>query len=162
MESGRLPLSRNHRELLIEQLPGELLVFDRVQQRAHSLGRLASTVFRHCDGRTTREQLVAVLAAEGLPASEEALDEALGELSVAGLLQRHDAPAHSNGPSRRQVLRRVAFIAGVAVAYPLVESIVAPRPAQAASCIATGVPAPGGNCSLCCSQSCIFDEPNCD
>ena len=132
----RLPRARRASELVVEQLPDELIVYDTVNHRAHCLNRAAALVFRHCDGRTSVAEVAALLTAEGLPADREVVEVALGELSRAGLLD--DAPRRSGAEaaalrSRRRFLQRAALIAGASLAYPLVKSIVAPTVAHATS-----------------------------
>src|SRR6516225_4369959 len=56
--SALLP-HRREKELLIEQLPGETVIYDTSNQKAHCLNPVASLVWQHCDGRTCVEELAA-------------------------------------------------------------------------------------------------------
>jgi hypothetical protein len=90
-------------------------------------------VFRAADGTRSVAQLAARLE-PGLAADErEALVQlALQELSAAGLL----ATAVDDGAgSRRELLRRAAAAAGLLL--PAVASVLAPAPADAASCLSS-------------------------
>jgi hypothetical protein len=74
---------------------------------------------------------------------------ALSQLEEIHLLEQREAVPNSfAGMSRRQMARSLALTA--AVALPVITSILVPRPAQAATCIAPGQP-----CSpvqLCCTS----------
>ena len=154
IQAERLPRSRDANQLVLQELGDELLVYDRQQHRAHSLNRCAAEVFRRCDGHTSVADLRGALATAGLDNGDEAIAMALAQLRTAGLLDERAAPrsrsANAGGAAalrRRDALRKVGFIAGAAMALPLVQSIVAPSVAQAASCGALSTPCCGGtNC----------------
>jgi hypothetical protein len=117
--------------LVVRELPGETVVYDRDRHEAHCLDRTAAAVFRAADGSRTVEEIAAALgpdapaAARG-PAAREALDALAG----AGLLEE---PVGGR-PSRREVLRRVGI--GAALLAPTVLSVLAPTPAEAlATCV---------------------------
>jgi hypothetical protein len=153
-QRNRLPLARPSEELVIEQLPEELLIYDKERHEAHCLNRAAAAVFRRCDGKTEMDEMVGLLAEQGLPADERVVELALDELRKAQLL-RDDQPAPTGAylRSRRKMLRQILFVAGAAVALPIVQSIVAPSVAQAAS----GCAAKGQDCSQkpCCIGPCL-------
>lgn len=131
-EAERLPRARDASQLVLQELGDELLVYDQRDHKAHSLDGVAAAVFRRCDGRTTVAEAAEAIAAGGRPADVALVAAALDELRATGLLE---SPApRVPALSRRDALRRVGFIAGAAVAIPLVQSIVAPSVAQAASC----------------------------
>jgi hypothetical protein len=155
-ESERLPRARRESELVVEELPDELIIYDTVQHRAHCLNRSAALVFRHCDGRTTVGEMVELLAREGLAEGREAVDATLAQLSEAGLLREAEPRGAATGAalrSRRRFLQRAAIAAGASIAYPIVKSIVAPTVAHATShCKPATAP-----CTInaeCCSNSC--------
>jgi hypothetical protein len=143
--------------LLIRELPGELLIYDRDRHQAHCLNHTAASVFRHSDGTRTVADLALALAPEAEPqAGASLVTLALGQLREAGLLQ--DAPG-AEGLSRRDVVRRVGI--GAALLLPAIASVVAPTPAEAAAtCVASctnendGTPC---NCSQVgpCTASCV-------
>jgi hypothetical protein len=116
--------------LLIRELPGELLVYDLEEHRAHCLNRAAALVFERSDGETSVRDLARMLHRElGAPADEGWVELALEKLGEAGLLREvSDEPARSGArPSRREMLRRAGLAS--AAALPIVLSIVAPTPA---------------------------------
>src|SRR5262245_23841975 len=115
-------------QLLVEEVGGELVVYDQRRHQAHRLNRAAALVWRHCDGRTGAAEMAALLRRElGRPADEEVVWLALDRLDKAHLLQGGlTRPADAPRASRRQVLRRLARVAAVAVLVPTVATIVAP------------------------------------
>ncbi|MSP59307.1 MAG: PqqD family protein [Myxococcales bacterium] len=157
MSRSRLPKSRSSAELVIRELPDELLVYDSTRHEAHCLNRAAMLVWRRCDGATTVDEMAAELERAGLPREAAVVELALDELERAHLVElRKAAPtdrADRVRRSRRNVLRQIGLIAGAAVALPIVQSIVAPSVAQAASCLG-----PGQVCGVdgdCCSNLCL-------
>lgn len=124
--------------LLIRELPGELLVYDREQHRAHCLNQTAALVFRHADGTRTVAELGRLLEPEGA-AHEPLVTLALDQLTEAGLLETTpkapEATPPAAGMSRRDVARRMGLAA--AILLPAVVSIVAPTPAEAAATCVT-------------------------
>jgi hypothetical protein len=130
------PTARRSR-LIIQELPDELLVYDNDRYQAHCLNRLAASIWKECDGRTTPAQIARrVAVAIGAPVTEEMVWHALYQLSEFHLLEESDARLAASAPiSRRELMLRLA---SAAVALPLVSSIVAPAASQ------TGSPAPTG------------------
>ncbi len=125
--------------LLIRELPGELVVYDLEEHRAHCLNRAAALVFERSDGETSVRELARILRRElGAPAEEGWVELALEKLGEAGLLQDvPDEPAGSGArSSRREMLRRAGLAS--AAALPIVLSILAPTPAMAAATCVVG------------------------
>ena len=116
--------------LVVTELPDELLVYDLERHRAHCLNPTAALVFKHCDGRRSVAQIARILRREldvDAPADESLVWLSLDRLERARLLEeREAAPA---APSRRELVRRVAL---VAASLPVVATILAPTPAEAA------------------------------
>jgi hypothetical protein len=135
--------------LVVDDLPDEVLVYDRNNHQAHCLNRSAALVWRYCDGKRSPSEIARRLTAElDTPFSEDLVLVALNQLENQELLVRVAAsPAQFAVLSRRQMVRRLGL--ATAIAVPLVTSIVAPRAVEAATCIASGAP-----CSptiLCCT-----------
>ena len=148
-----LPVARKKR-LIVQELPEELLVYDEERNQAHCLNQSAARIWKRCDGRTTVKAIsLAVTKELATPIDEEAVWFALRQFGKDHLLEEPLAPPPElmlQGLNRRQMVRTLGLAAIVAV--PLVTSIVAPTPAQAATCSATGV-----NCTSsaqCCSGLC--------
>lgn len=93
--------------LRTEPFLDETLVYDDVNQRAHSLRALAARVFARADGLTSAGQIAAGLGAE-VPAgtAEQVVAVVLRDLAERGLLE--DAPPlEAVSLDRREVLRRI-------------------------------------------------------
>jgi hypothetical protein len=125
--------------LIIDDLDDETLVYDRETHHAHRLNRTAALVWRRCDGRTSPAEIAAHLGAEvPLPVDEEVVHLALRQLDRAGLLRKQPEAARSPGRcSRRSLARRLGLVGSLAVLLPVVESVLAPTPAMAATCVSS-------------------------
>ena len=127
-------------DLVVKEMPDEVLIYDLQSDKAHCLNRTAALVWNYCDGRTT----VATMAGRLKQELDIAVDErvvwlALDQLSKKNLLDEEILPpASMAGINRRHMMRAMGLAAVVAV--PMVISIVAPVPAQAGSLGGTGDP----------------------
>lgn len=155
------PQARRGDQLLLRQLPDELVIYDKTSDRAHCLNQPASELWSLCDGRSTKAELAEALArALGQPPDEQAVRSGLRQLAEARLLIGHgagDGPFDPPPPTRREVLRCASR---AAIALPLVISILAPTPAMAQSALPNGTPCTSSaQCaSGCCnagSQKCV-------
>lgn len=126
--------------LLVEHVEGELLVVKTSSNEAHALNEAASIVFDLCDGSTSREAMAAeVKRRTGLPADEGVVDLALAELTEAGLIAKED---ETPSITRRSLIRRLTLPAAVAALLPVVETVLLPTTASAASLPAPPLPSP--------------------
>jgi hypothetical protein len=128
MTTNPMPKAKTER-LIVRVIDGETLVYDRGRDAASCLNEFAARVWRECDGETS----VAAIAA-ALGEDEHAVWLALHQLTKAQLLTEAIAfpPEMSAAKSRREVAGRLGMGLGAAA---FVASIVAPMPAQAASCV---------------------------
>lgn len=138
--------------LIVQNLPDETLVYDLERDRAHCLNQTAAFVWRHCDGRSNAKEIARALKDK----VKQPVDEKLVWLAIDQLGRNHllkDSPAmppHVAGLNRREVMRALGLTAAVAI--PVVASIVAPLPAQAA----TGCASSGQSCaSVGCCPGCV-------
>jgi hypothetical protein len=150
------PLARK-KGLVIQELPDEVLVYDLDRDRAHCLNETAAFVWQRCDGRTTTGEIARSLGRKvNAPVDEKVVWFALDQLGRNHLMATHSVPRQLvAGMNRREMVRALGLAAVVAV--PVVASIVAPTPAQATSCKATGAPctSPAECCSgICPSTTC--------
>ncbi len=133
------PLARAE-GLIIEELGGELLVYDSESNMAHALHAEAAAVWRACDGRTDTQTLAGCCHT-----TEEKVRDALARLGELGLLEatQHD----QEGTTRRAALRKIT-IAGVGVASAsTISSILVPTAAAQGSCVQPGeCLSPGQTC----------------
>jgi len=140
------PVARRN-GLVVRDLADEVVVYDKERHEAHCLNGTAATIFRNADGRRSVSDLAVLLSADGGPGAEELVEMALGQPGEARLLEGDPSPVAERGLPRRDAMRRVGM--GAAVLIPLVTSILAPTPAEAAAtCVndCTGQP-PGTPCS---------------
>ena len=145
------PRARKER-LVVQELPDETLVYDLDRDRAHCLNQTAAFVWRSCDGRATTKEIAIALGVDaGRPVDEKLVWLAIEQLARHHLLEDiPQFPEQLSGMKRREVIRALGLSA--AVALPLVASIVAPTPAQAATCLGAGQPCTSG--LECCSSVC--------
>lgn len=116
--------------LIVQELPGELLIYDQTRNKAHCLNRTAASVWRACDGRTPLDVIAArVIGQEDRELAEQIVCLALAQLERAHLLEGR-IPVKP-GLSRRVLLKRLGQAA--AITLPIVASLLAPEAAQAGS-----------------------------
>jgi hypothetical protein len=120
------------RDLIIEELADEVLVYDLNTDKAHCLNLMSALIWKNCDGAKTERELAAILQRElGTPTATQVVKLGLEELAGHGLLQE-DAPASpKERVSRRRLIQNLGFSA--AMALPLIMSITAPAAAGAGS-----------------------------
>lgn len=129
------PIARTT-DLTIEALPSETVVYDTTNHRVHCLNEMAGLIWRHCDGKSSVEQIAGRLSEDlKLPVDLDVVKLGLQELS-----KRHLLVPDPEGPelppiSRRDLGRRLALAGGTLVTtlMPAITSIVAPTPAMAES-----------------------------
>ena len=139
--------------LIIQEVDSEILIYDEDTNKAHCLNPTAAKVWNYCDGETSLADACSALSRDlGTPVDEKLVWYAVDQFSKDNLLEKEiDVPAFIiPGMTRRQMVRTLGLAAVVAV--PLVTSIVAPTPAQAATCKAPGQPC--GAAAQCCSGLC--------
>ncbi len=154
--SNQLPKARRE-QLIIKELPDEVLVYDLERDKAHCLNNTAALVWQSCDGKRTVTELREQMEENtGTPVPEEMIWLALDQLETFRLLDEAPEKAFQlTGMSRRNLVKRIGF---AALAVPVIISISAP-PAQAQ---ASGRP-PGACCTTsaqCTSNNC-FNSGSC-
>lgn len=119
--------------LLFSPLNAELVVYDTERDQAHSLNRVTSLIWQHCDGQTSVRQLAELLAQElQAPVDDQVVWLALQQLDRSHLLQTPVAlPAVKI--SRRVLARRIGLVA--AAALPVVTSLAVPPAVAAVSAL---------------------------
>ncbi len=139
--------------LVVHELSDEVLVYDRDRDKAHCLNQTAALVWKYCDGKTTVAGIAQRLGRDlkAGQVDEKVVWYALDQLGKDNLLdQVGTPPAILSGMSRREMVRVLGVAAVVAV--PLVTSIIAPTPAQAATCLNPGQPCTTS--AQCCNGLC--------
>ena len=162
-----LPKARSE-GIITKEVDGEVLVYDLARDKAHCLNETAAAIWKLCDGRTTASEMAAQLSGgegrrqKAVGSEQQPLDErvvwlALEQLRNSHLLEEPNGktfwPASIPGianMSRREAVRRIGL--GAAIALPIVISMTAPTPAEAAvSCGAPCHPCstPADCCGVC-------------
>ena len=147
--------------LVVQQLSDETLVYDLDRDLAHCLNQTASLVWSRCDGRATAKEIACSVSRNlNQPVDEKVVWLALDQLSRNHLLAESPMPlTNFSTMDRREVVRALGITAAVAI--PMVASIVAPTPAQAASQLPDGSPCSSpaecqsGICSGGCCTRCL-------
>jgi len=153
--SNQVPKAR-HEQLIVKELPDELLIYDLKHDQAHCLNETAALVWKNCDGHKTVDELRELMKENaGSPVPEEMIWLALDQLETFRLLDEAAVkPAQFAGMNRRDMVRRVGM---AAIALPVILSIVAPT-AQA-----QGSLLPPGTCcnnpNQCQSNNCVQGGP---
>jgi hypothetical protein len=113
---------------VVEELDGELLVYDGKNKQAHCLSTTAARVWRACDGETD----VAGLSA-ALELTADSVRDALDELERTELLDgaglqvlNGNGNGNGSGITRRELGKKSAKVGAAVAAAPLILSITAP------------------------------------
>jgi len=123
------PLSRRN-GIFIENLPEEVVVYDKTRDQVHCLNKMAATIWGSADGTRTVDDLARIVEEQtGASGDRDLVLEALEELEKAGLMEAgSDLASSTDLPSRREAVGQIA-LAGSA----LVATIAAAAPAAHAS-----------------------------
>jgi len=126
------PLARK-KNVIIEELPGETVIFDKKNNKVHCLNAIALTVWANANGKRSIADLAKIVAAEsGNPCDEALIESAVNQLAGAALLEEANTEKLL---SRREVGRKLALAGSCAA---VVATITAPTPAKASSQDPTG------------------------
>jgi hypothetical protein len=148
MKNRQFPRARL--DCLSREFDSELLVYDPQRNVGHCLNSTAAAAWKLCDGNNSLSQITRTLSRQlAARVDESVVLLALDRLADAHLLVAEEVRVER--PSRRLAIRRIGMAA--AIALPLVTSIVAPTPAQAASCVHNNQPCSSN--AMCCSGVCV-------
>lgn len=139
-----LPKARNE-NIVVQELENEVLIYDFQTDKAFCLNETLSTIFGHCDGKTSFDELK-----RRYRYTDDLIYLALDELQSRNLVESEKI-THFAGMSRREVIRKVGL--GTMFALPVITGLVAPNAANAASCGVCNLPnatstCVGGNCQI--------------
>ncbi|MBL8206492.1 MAG: hypothetical protein JNM09_19820 [Blastocatellia bacterium] len=118
------PRARVH-DLVTQELPDEVLIYDLQNHKAHCLNLIAATVWQHCDGESSILE-IATRTSQSLNQKLGAtiVWQAIEELGKASLLEEPmKRPPEISRFGRREAIRKLG---GGSIAVPIVMSIVAP------------------------------------
>ena len=158
-DSQVLPFARTD-QLIVQEVPNEVLVYDLERHQAHCLNRASAFVWKHCDGKTTVAQAARLLERELSQAvGPDVVWLALSQLRKFHLLGEAEGTIFTTRVSRRDLVRKHL---PAALALPLIMSIAAPTAAQTATCVGQGQPCGNGvQCcpGLTCDGTCLPFNP---
>jgi hypothetical protein len=151
-----IPVARTEK-LLIQEVGNELVVYDQETNASHCLTPVAASVWHHCNGQNTVEEIAQLLEQELNIAADSGVDVrglvylTLEELQRYRLIKQYvREPVVVSTISRRKMVKTATLVGGFAIGsmFPLVKSIMAPEPAMAVSQVDTnlckGVVCPDG------------------
>lgn len=127
--------------LIVKEADGEVLIYDLERNKAHCMNDTAARVWQYCDGETTLADACNSLSRElNAPCDEKLVLYALKQFAKDNLLEENiELPTFiTSGMNRRQMVRALGL--GAIIAVPLVTTILAPTPAQAATQFPPGTP----------------------
>jgi hypothetical protein len=152
------PKSRTD-EIVVQEMNGEILVYDLRDNRAMCLNETSSAVWKACDGSNSVADIAARVG------NEDIVWLALAELKKEKLIDSMPGtPADFEGLSRREVIKKIGL--GSMIALPIIAGLVAPTAANAASsCVAGGActcnSASAGRQGQACTTSVPCADTNC-
>lgn len=127
-------------ELVVHQLPDELLIYDLKSHKAYCLNAAAAVVWNLCDGSQTTSELATKLATKSKNKAADAANEALvnlalDELEKFNLLEPSMDNRAEKPPVKKLITRRdaVRALGAATVLLPTITMIVAPTAAQTRS-----------------------------
>jgi len=136
MSRNKKPISRRD-DLVVQELNGEVLVYDLKTHKALCLNETSALVWNACDGTRDLGEL-REYASTKMKASvtDDLIWLAIDQLSKEKLIENAPQPAaHLTGLSRRDVVKRIGV--GAMVAIPIVSGLMAPRALAAGSTCGT-------------------------
>jgi hypothetical protein len=132
------PVARKS-DIFAENLPEEVVLYDKTNNKVHCLGKTAAAVWESCDGTRTVDDLAQIVEARfGAPTDRKVVLLALEELENADLLEAGSGVVANTGlTSRREVMGKIAM-----ASTALVATIMAAAPAAHASLLRNPSPPP--------------------
>lgn len=157
MNNSVKPLARRE-GLVVQELKGEVLVYDLTTNKAHCLNESAANIWKNCDGTQTIGEIARSFKKNaGRPVDEDFVWLAIEQLNGLDLLEQELKPDF-RGRTRREVLRKIGLAS--VIALPIISSLVAPQAAQAGfSCNVGASCVTSADCDAGCTQGCQGGPP---
>lgn len=135
-------LKSRDRDLVVQELKDETLIYDLTTNKAYCLNETAAFVWKALDGKTEVQTIAADLARKtNNPVNEDIVWLAIDGLKKDNLLTNADElPNRFAGMNRREVVRRIGLASMIAL--PVIASLVAPTAAMATSGSSCGTTTP--------------------
>lgn len=139
------PLCRKE-NIVVQELEGEVLVYDLSENKAVCLNETSSLVWQACDGNRTPAEISSFISKElNTPANEDLVWLALDQLKKENLIENgNDLPNHFAGMSRRDAIKKVGL--STLIALPVIMAVTSPVAAAAGSICGASF-----NMSCCCN-----------
>lgn len=117
-------------DLIVKNLDGDMVVYNERTGEAHELNATAGLIWRNCDGVNSVADLARIVGTgSSLPADEAIVQDGLGRLARAGLLEPTSTPIEV--VSRRQIMSRFGLAGAAALVLPMMTTVLAPTSAMA-------------------------------
>jgi len=130
-KSQEKPVARKE-GLVIQEMTGEVLVYDLETNKAHCLNETAAFVWNACDGNRSVADITKLFGNQaGKPIEENLVWLAIDQLNENNLLAK-ELKANFNDQTRREAIKKIGMAA--VIALPIVASLVAPSAVSAATC----------------------------
>jgi hypothetical protein len=131
-----LPRARDN-GLIVEQMGGELLIYDEDRHRAYRLNAASALIWAHCDGTHSVEALTALIRRElDIAGADQVAVLALRQLQRARLLANTpDVSEPVTSLTRRELARSLALSGALAFLLPAIESVACGGPGAIGSCV---------------------------
>ena len=150
MKNSHNPIARKS-GLVIQEMPGEVLVYDLDRDKAHCLNESAALVWQSCDGSNSVQDIVRRLEESSRgKVNEDLVWLALDQLNENDLLEAGTG-THFKGQSRREVLKKIGLAS--VIALPVIASLVTPQSVMAAGSCACVSAANCATLNTCPSQT---------
>lgn len=143
-------------ELVVQNLKGEVLLYDLTNNKAYCLNETSAAIWNLCDGNSSVSDITKQLSKKlKQPVTDDLVYLALDQFKQDNLLSDNEkVEIKFDGLSRREVIRKVGFASMVAL--PVIASLIAPTAAMAQS---AGSRTLGQTCTT--SAECASSAPNC-
>jgi hypothetical protein len=132
------PLGRKD-NIVVQQLEGELLIYDLGINKAFCLNQTSALIFQLCDGTRTVSEISRIISQKlKTLVNEDFVRLALDGLQKDNLLEKaEDSSEHFMGLSRREIVKKIGLASMVAL--PVIMHVTAPTAAQAQSGVCQAV-----------------------
>ena len=128
------PIAREA-DLVVQEVDGEVLVYDLNTNKASCLNETAAAVWRQCNGERNVSEIAASFGADA--ACDDVVWLAIDQLQATKLLDvAPKIPSRFAAMSRRELAKRVGLTSMIAL--PLIATLVAPRAVHANSACVVG------------------------
>lgn len=135
MKSPHYPIARRE-NLVIQEVPEEILVFDLITNKAHCLNQTAAMVWKACDGNKSVSDIATLISEQsGNKVNDDLVWLAIDQLNENNLLASEIEKGFVDS-GRRAAIKKIGMASMIAL--PIVASLAAPRSAMASvSCQCT-------------------------